>query len=563
MGESIIVVEVKDKILERLTQQTKELTLESLWEIFKDEDFDTTLYPAMIQLEFEGKIVLVRNQDGGILSLHLPLPTSPVSPKKLDLERRDEKQYHVAIGTIFLLISFGAFYLGSTEPSFQLFIIELYYIPVIIAAIAFGWKWGLFYALAASIASLMALYGLEPYTFRWLNYLSFATLSRSALFIFIGVTTGYLSKREKQRQQIYQKISQTIEIMPNPVFAKSAQEWFDQVLEAVDAMLHPKTIDIFSVMLLAEDGDYLRIRAARGLSDEVLRTTRHPVGKGFVGRVMKSGKPLLCRDLADISLTQELSGLDHKVVSALCVPVISEGKTLGVIMAASYSKTHPFDEMDLTLLAILTRAVAANIAIADLQKGLKEIYLQTIHSLSGTINIKDSYTHDHSEKIAQYALAIATRLNFTNAEKQDLYVAALLHDIGKIGISDAILLKRDRLTPQEYEEVKKHPVLGMRILEGLEQMKGVAKLVLYHHEKFDGTGYPDGLKELQIPMGSRILSVVDAYDAMTSDRVYRKAMSVEQAIEELERNKGKQFDPNIIDIFLEIIKNQKPLASRI
>ncbi len=484
-----------------------------------------------------------------------------VSAKELGILKHRYQQYHIAIAIIFLLISISSFYTGSTEPSYQHYMIELYYIPVIISAIAFGWRWGLFYALTASLISLVVLYGQTDSIHRWSNYLSIHSMIRSFLFVFIGVTAGYVSQREKRRQQVYQKVTHILETMPNPVLAKDVQVWFEQILTAAENLLQPKTIDTFSIMLLIEEVEkeegYLRIIAAKGLSDEVIRTTRHPVGRGIIGQVMRTSKPLVCRDFVNIVDTLSMPNPDNKPVSSICIPLISHGKPIGVLNASSFSKTHPFDETDLPLLVILGSAVAMTVEIADLQKGLKAIYLQTIHSLAGAIDMKDKYTFDHSEKVAKYAVALGHRLNLSDTEIEDLYASALLHDIGKIGVPDAILGKSGGLTDQEYEEVRKHATLGMKILQPLEQMRGVSKVILHHQEWYDGTGYPQGLKGEQIPLGSRILAVVDAFHAMTSDRIYRKALPVEIAIEELKRNKGKQFDPTIVDLFLKTFQQEQ------
>ena len=477
-----------------------------------------------------------------------------------ELESQSDQQYHIATAVIFILISFGAFYLGYTEPAFQHYMIELYYVPVIIAAIAFGWQWGLFYGVASSIVCFIALHGFADTAINDSNYVFLNAIIRSLLLIFIGTTTGYLSHREKKKNLVYQKVTQILETLPNPVLAKDTQNWFNQIVSVADELLQPKIIDTFSIMLLIEDvkgGGYLRIVAAKGIPDEIIRNTRHPVEMGIVGQVMRTAKPMVCRDFVNLLESPPESDKENKVVSSLCIPLLTRGKPIGVINASSFSKTNPFDEKDLPLLVVLARAVAMTVEIADLEKGLKATYLQTIHSLARAIDIKDKYTFDHSEEVAKYVQAMGLRLKLSDREIEDLYAAALLHDIGKIGVPDSILTKNGKLTKEEYEEIKAHSVLGKKILAPLEYMKEVSNIILHHQERYDGTGYPFGLKGDQIPLGARILAVVDTFHAMTSDRVYRKALSVEVAIAELKQNKGTQFDPMIVDLFLELINSKE------
>ncbi len=193
----------------------------------------------------------------------------------------------------------------------------------------------------------------------------------------------------------------------------------------------------------------------------------------------------------------------------------------------------------------------------ELYTRMRKMYLDTIRTLAATIDAKDPYTHGHSERVSQMAIQLAKRLGFAESEIEYLEYAAILHDIGKIGIEDRILGKKDKLTDAEYEKVKEHPVIGANIMESIEFLKRCSQTVLHHHERFDGRGYPYGIKGEEIPKTARLLAIIDAYDAMNSDRPYRKKLSVEDILKELEQEAGKQFDPIMVEAFISLLKEKR------
>ncbi len=186
----------------------------------------------------------------------------------------------------------------------------------------------------------------------------------------------------------------------------------------------------------------------------------------------------------------------------------------------------------------------------EIQKILIESFFQTAKALAIAVEARDPYTGGHSERVFQMATMLGKRCNLNATEQLHLEAGSLLHDVGKIGIRDSVLLKAGPLTDSEYKEMQLHPVIGAHMVEKLNCLHGCIDAVLFHHERMDGYGYPYGLKGNEIPIIARITSIVDAYDAMTTNRVYRKAMSHEHAIEEIIRNSNTQFDPEIVKVFI-------------
>ena len=186
---------------------------------------------------------------------------------------------------------------------------------------------------------------------------------------------------------------------------------------------------------------------------------------------------------------------------------------------------------------------------------LEKAYMESIETLRYTVEAKDPYTKGHSDRVAQYSLLIGKKMGLSEEEQNKLLIGGLFHDIGKIGVPDTILRKTDRLTDEEYSEIKNHPSIGAHILAPATIFQEIIPIVKHHHEKYDGRGYPSQLKGEDIPLYARIAAVADTFDAMTSKRPYRDALPVETVIAEVERCKGTQFDPQIADIFLDILRN--------
>jgi len=190
----------------------------------------------------------------------------------------------------------------------------------------------------------------------------------------------------------------------------------------------------------------------------------------------------------------------------------------------------------------------------DIAELLERTHFETIMAFSEALEARDQYTAGHSRRVMEYSKGIGQRMKLDKQDIEDLKRSALLHDIGKIGIPDIILKKKTKLTNEEYAVIKTHPETGAAILKHIKSLKHLVPAVFYHHERFDGDGYPDSVAGTKIPLHARIIAIADTFDAMTSSRSYRGALSFRTALSELERNKGVQFDPDIADIFLELLQ---------
>ena len=244
---------------------------------------------------------------------------------------------------------------------------------------------------------------------------------------------------------------------------------------------------------------------------------------------------------------------DTGVKSILLVPISSHDHLLGV-MGLFYSKDRDdLDSQNFHLVTAIASQAAVAMENASLYEDLEMSYFSTVKALARAIEVKDPYTYGHSERVTEYATVIARKLNLEEWEMRNIKYASALHDIGKLGISMNILNKPGALSEEEFIHVKTHPQMGDSIVEPVSFLREPRAIILHHHERYDGKGYPAGLKGMDIPLGARILAVADSFEAMMSDRPYRKALSLAEALKEMKVNSGTQFDPVIVKAFIEAL----------
>lgn len=259
--------------------------------------------------------------------------------------------------------------------------------------------------------------------------------------------------------------------------------------------------------------------------------------------------------IADASGIPSMKG---QVQSFMVAPLKIRDKIFGVISAYIFQGPRFFEGQDLYYLSFITQKAASGIENIALYENIYENLFFTLFAFVTAIEVRDLYTRKHSSRVARIAQIVAEEMGCTEEELDMINVAGSLHDIGKIGIRDDILLKPGRLTEDEYEKIKEHPAIGADIISKLGLWGREAKIIRHHHERFDGRGYPDGLKEKQIPKLARILSVADCYDAMASDRAYRKKMEKNVVLEIIIENSGTQFDPDVVAVFRRVADQGLP-----
>jgi HD-GYP domain-containing protein (c-di-GMP phosphodiesterase class II) len=301
------------------------------------------------------------------------------------------------------------------------------------------------------------------------------------------------------------------------------------------------------IQRLDPDGSLRVVSGAGPLAEEVegFLAAVQPVEVGVNGRVARSGEPAMVNDTQlDSDYLQRDPRTDPG--SELALPIRVAGSVWGV-MNLEQRERDAFDDSDMLLAHIVAGQVGAAIYRCQLVDELEDAFLASLGVLADAVELPDSYTGAHANGIAELAVAVGERLGISGAELDRLRYAALLHDVGKIGVPGEILRKPGPLSAEEREQMNAHAAIGARMLERIPFLAPVAPLVRSAHERFDGGGYPDGLVGYEIPRGAMVISVCDAFHAMTSDRPYRKAMTKAEAMAELRANSGSQFDPEVVD----------------
>lgn len=333
------------------------------------------------------------------------------------------------------------------------------------------------------------------------------------------------------------------------------EEFYQTVVEAsCDLISSPRG----SLMIHDPVTDELRICAAKNISKEVVENTRIKPGLGIAGRAFQTGETIFVTDPAQNNQYKDYIGKEEQKDPFIAIPLKLKEKPFGVLNLHLSREKESFTDYDLKFLTLLAGETAITLENIKLYESLENFYLEMVQTLARVIDAKDSYTGDHAGRARQKARRLAEELHMPAQMLRYVEYAALLHDIGKIGIDGAILSKPGKLTNEEYEEIKKHPAIGYQILSPIHFLGPVSQMVLYHQEWFNGMGYPEGLKGEEIPLGARIVATIDAWDAMRSDRPYRKALSVEIAEDQLVKGSGKQFDPDVVKAFLKLEKDGWP-----
>ncbi|MBI4777423.1 HD-GYP domain-containing protein [Candidatus Desantisbacteria bacterium] len=323
---------------------------------------------------------------------------------------------------------------------------------------------------------------------------------------------------------------------------------FDEIMDEAVAISKAKW---GGILLIDESSGKLELKASKGVDETSQKLIGYSCEKGLINKAINEARSIIGKEMDSFIMVVPLK-LKDKQIGAICLGDKIDGDS--------------FYSTEMKLVKTMSFIVSFIIENARLYTSLQQLFFSAVESLSFAIDEKDPYTHGHSRRVTQYSLEIASMIGLTEKEKIILKLAAVLHDVGKIGISEAILHKKGKLDYEDWEEIKQHPMKGVHILQPMEESQTITAPVeirfenihdiidgvKYHHERYDGTGYPEHLCGENIPLIPRIIAVADAYDAMTSDRAYRKGMSNSDACMELKVNAGLQHDPKIVEVFLRL-----------
>ncbi len=336
----------------------------------------------------------------------------------------------------------------------------------------------------------------------------------------------------------------------------------DEINELCDFLFHSisKVVDLDGGVLYLFDEKKKKLvnRGAYNITDELIPAELE-LGKSISGMVGKGKKPLLIKNLLDNRSFLAKNKEDYLSGSIISIPLKTKNNLIGVLTIYNKQEHGEFTGENLHLITIFGNFASTSLENLRLLDELEKSYFETVSALVGALDASDPYTRGHSDRVMMFSQAIAKELDVPKEETKMIKFGALLHDIGKIGISGDIIKKPARLTDEEYRIITKHPEIGGNILTGVEFLKQARQIVMYHHERLDGKGYPYQLAGRDIPLGVRILQVADVYDALSSDRPYRKALKPEIALDIMVKDIGTHFDFVVIKAFIKYLKEEKKL----
>lgn len=352
-------------------------------------------------------------------------------------------------------------------------------------------------------------------------------------------------QRRIREQHIIHKISESIDRL------HTSEEIYQGMASLAARFLETEKA---AVLLLDRSSGQLLTIAAQGFDDPQLGMPAATFGQGLVGKVAAEGQPMISKHGEDSQLDASLP-MDE---AFLAMPIKIRDEIFGVLLVGDKSGGLPFGGEDIFISRFLCQKAVLSIENIALYESMVANMHSTLGALVGAMEAKDPYTRQHSRRVTNFSVLTAQAMNLDLDHVESLRFAAYLHDIGKIGVKDNILLKESRLSDEEYEQIKAHPVVGETIIRSMDLSENERSIIRHHHERWDGKGYPDGLMREEIPLLARIVAVADAYDAMTSDRPYRQAKNRQEAVDEIQRCSGEQFDPQVVVAFVDMLERYAP-----
>jgi putative nucleotidyltransferase with HDIG domain len=448
---------------------------------------------------------------------------------------------------------------------------HLYYLPVVLSALTLSWQRSLAVAVVAALAvspviDILHVVLNRPLFFEGVGPWDLGAsgwVVRPMAFLCISFVGGCLSHERGAR--IYERVRS--ESRANELLALNRID--RMILSGATEGQSIQEVSRFTIELLnakqvgvvTRSPDNQREQVFRGCfrrpDGEVITVLEEhrPFGEGTSGWVMLHGGTSVTRDLFEDPRYQKLVEIARMrgFRSSAATAIVLDGEILGALVVA-YTDVHDFGSEETAAMERIADQAAVAISNARQREALQNMGLETAMVLSNVIETRDAYTGDHCIRLVEYADLTAQLLGLPAKDIDLIKLGAALHDVGKIIVPDSVLKKPDKLTPDEYQQIKQHCYIGGQICKKVPFLRSVHDIVYHHHEFFDGRGYPDGISGQAIPLGSRIVAVVDAYDAMTTDRPYRQALPDGEAIGILSRGAGTQWDPEIVSCFLDGLK---------
>jgi HD-GYP domain-containing protein (c-di-GMP phosphodiesterase class II) len=363
-----------------------------------------------------------------------------------------------------------------------------------------------------------------------------------------GVASTELANVTEQLTSVYEEISLLHKISSGMRFSQKPQAFLETVCAEVQDIGDFRAV-VVALAARAGEGEPERLDDAavvvgdcRVEARELLRALSEPIHDA-----LSVGETQVHNDIVPDCDWGRLRSYVHRFV---CVPLERDHRPLGVLIAIDKNDRTEFNSVDLKLLNNVGNQCSMFLENAALYHDMQDLFMGVLHALTRSIDAKDAYTRGHSQRVAELSKALAQKVGLTDEQCERVYLSGLLHDVGKIGVPESVLTKPGRLTDEEFAAIRKHPTIGGQILGNIRQLQDIIPGVLYHHERWDGRGYPHMIAGEKIPLIGRIICVADSFDAMSSTRTYRPALPLETVLDEIKRCAGTQFDPMLARLFV-------------
>lgn len=367
-----------------------------------------------------------------------------------------------------------------------------------------------------------------------------------------------------EANQLIGRIQQLLSLLESTQALNSDMEEDDVFNLILKQMAEILGAEAGTLWVINPDTQTISAKAVFGPTSEKIMLMTLNIDEGIVGDVIQTGKTGLIEEVSQDPRWSARVDVESGFVtrSLLTVPLHVKSQKIGALQLVNKSGEGHFNEEDRALATALASHSALALHNNQMYTQIYQLFMSLIKTLARALDARDPYTAGHSERVAQYALILAEELMLTKEEKKELERAALLHDIGKLGIPDYILGKQSGLTDEEFALMKQHTTIGAEILRTIEpktMIQHSVDVALMHHERLDGSGYPEGRSAQQIPLFARIVGIADSFDAMTTDRPYKKGRTLEEGLIELERCKGSHYDSEMVDLFVNYMRHKHPV----